>query len=192
MADNTRVAAQPEEIRFLARSTLFKELCPMKYIKGFFTVLLVTLAIVGAAAAFQTNVGGYHLSPNNFLVASNTQCLEATVGSGPNVCFVDVGTGLFKVTQGDGATLGNGGTITTNGTAVGAGTCQAQPALTLTGVSTTSAVDWSVPTALPATWQTGIHVMPVVTANTVTLSLCNASAGSITPAAQVVNIRVIL
>jgi len=85
-----------------------------------------------------------------------------------------------------------GGQITTNGTAIGAGTCQAQPAITINGVTTTSAVDWSVPTALPATWQTGIHVMPVVTANTVTLSLCNASAGSITPAAQAVNIRAIL
>jgi len=82
--------------------------------------------------------------------------------------------------------------ITTNGTAVGAGVCQAQPAATITGVTTTSTAEWSVPTALPATWQTGIHVMVVVTANTVTLSLCNASAGSITPAAQAVNIRALL
>jgi hypothetical protein len=83
-----------------------------------------------------------------------------------------------------------GGSITTNGTAVGAGTCQAQPALTVTGATTGSTVTVSVPTALPATWQTGIFILPVVTANTVTLSLCNGTAGSITPAAQVVNIRV--
>jgi hypothetical protein len=85
---------------------------------------------------------------------------------------------------------GIGGQITTNGTAIATGVCQAQPALTITGTTITSTADWSVPTALPATWQTGIHVMPVVTANTVTLSLCNATAGTITPAAQAVNIRV--
>lgn len=164
----------------------------MKRFRFILSALLITFAVVGACAAFQTNTGPYHVSPGGFFVVSTTSCLEATAGSGANVCLVDVGTGLYKVTQGDGATLGNGGTITTNGTAIGAGVCQAQPALTLTGVATTSAVDWSVPTALPATWQTGIHVMPVVTANTVTLSLCNASAGSITPAAQAVNIRVIL
>jgi hypothetical protein len=83
------------------------------------------------------------------------------------------------------------GTVTTNGTAVAAGTCQAQPALTITGVTTASVPLWSIPTALPATWQTGIDVYPVVTANTVTLSLCNGTAGSITPAAQAVNVRVI-
>lgn len=158
----------------------------------FASMAVILLSVTFLAAAFQTNSGGYHLSPNNFFVASNTQCLEATIGSGANVCLVDVGTGLFKVTQGDGATLGNGGTITTNGTAVAAGVCQAQPALTLTGVGTTTAVSWGVPTALPATWQTGIFIQPVVTANTVTLSLCNGTAGSITPVAQAVNIRVSL
>jgi hypothetical protein len=85
-----------------------------------------------------------------------------------------------------------GGQVTTNGTAVAAGVCQAQPALTITGVTTTSTVSWSVPTALPATWQTGIFIQPVVTANTVTLSLCNGTAGSITPAAQAVNVRALL
>jgi hypothetical protein len=82
-------------------------------------------------------------------------------------------------------------TVTTNGTAVAAGTCQAQTAATITGVTTASAVLWAVPTALPASWQTGIDVYPVVTANTVTISLCNGTAGSITPVAQAVNLRVL-
>lgn len=89
------------------------------------------------------------------------------------------------------ALTASGTTVTTAGTAVTNGTCQAQTGVTITGVTTASVVAWSIPTALPATWQTGITVVPVVTANTVTLNLCNPTAGSITPAAQAVNVRVI-
>jgi hypothetical protein len=98
-------------------------------------------------------------------------------------------------------TLAQGGTglvqtatqqITTNGTQILAGACQAQPAATISGVTTTSTATWGIPTALPATWQTGIHVMLVVTADTVTLNLCNGTAGNITPATQLVNIKAIL
>lgn len=84
-----------------------------------------------------------------------------------------------------------GNTITTNGTAVNSGTCQSQPPITLTGVAGTgSKVAWALSGAPPATWQTGITVLPAVTANTVTLWLCNPTAGNITPAAQVVNVNV--
>lgn len=102
------------------------------------------------------------------------------------------GTPIGLAAGGTGLVQSASQTITTNGTAVAAGTCQAQPAATITGVTTTSTADWSIATALPATWQTGIHVMIVVTANTVTPSLCNASAGSITPAATVMNIKATL
>jgi hypothetical protein len=91
----------------------------------------------------------------------------------------------------NGLPYSSAGSITTAGTAVAPGTCQAQTGITITGALTTSAVAWSIPAALPATWQTGIAVMPVVSANTVTLNLCNPTAASMTPAAQLVNVRVI-
>jgi hypothetical protein len=85
----------------------------------------------------------------------------------------------------------DGGTITTNGTAVAAGVCQAQPTLTVAGTTTASIAAWSIGNAPVATWQTGITVLPVAFSNEVILYLCNPTAGSITPAAQVVNIRVV-
>lgn len=125
-------------------------------------------------SAFRLIIGDYGAGPG----ASTDVFLQKTAAN-----VATVSNGIFALTYA-------GGTVTTNGTAVAAGTCQAQPALTVTGVTTGTAVFWSVPTALPATWQTGIAVSPVVTANTVTLNLCNGTAGSITPAAQAVNVRV--
>lgn len=98
-------------------------------------------------------------------------------------------------------TIGNGGTglvqvatqqITTNGTIITAGTAQAQPTLALSGVTTKSAAMWSLPNVPDATWQTGIAMLLVCTANLVTPYLVNPTAGSITPVAQLVNIKVIL
>jgi hypothetical protein len=76
------------------------------------------------------------------------------------------------------------GTATSNGTAIATLTSQAQPAITITGATTTDTAICSLNVAPPATWQTGIQqLLPVVTANTVTLWLSNPTAGSITPAA---------
>lgn len=97
-------------------------------------------------------------------------------------------------------TLPNGGTglvqstaqqIITLGTSVAAGTAQAQPALTLAGVTGASAAIWSIPNIIDATWQTGICVIVVCSPNTVTLYLVNPTAAPITPKAQSVNIKVI-
>ncbi len=82
--------------------------------------------------------------------------------------------------------------ITTLGTLVAAETAQAQPALHLPGVSVDSAAAWSLPNAPDATWQTGIFVILVCTANTVTPYLVNPTAAGITPIAQLLNIKVIL
>ena len=98
-------------------------------------------------------------------------------------------------------TLNDGGTgivqnemqqIITNGTLIAAGTAQAQPPLTIFGVTTNSAAMWSLPNAPDATWQTGIAVILVCTNDTVTAYLVNGTAGSITPIAQVLNIKVII
>jgi hypothetical protein len=82
------------------------------------------------------------------------------------------------------------GTITTNGTAVGAGTSQAQPTVTFTGLTTSSRCFATVSAAPPATWQTGIALLCAVTANTVTVWEVNGTAGSITPAAITLNVAV--
>ena len=83
------------------------------------------------------------------------------------------------------------GTVTTKGTAVAAGTAQAQNAVTLSGATATSAIAWALAAAPAASWQTGIQVVPVVANDTVTIYLVNPTAGSITPVAATINIRVI-
>jgi hypothetical protein len=85
---------------------------------------------------------------------------------------------------------GGNAQVTTNGTAVNAGTAQAQTPVTVAGVTTSSVASWSLPNAPDATWQTGIAVMLVCTANTVTVYLVNPTAGPITPIAQAINIAV--
>lgn len=82
-----------------------------------------------------------------------------------------------------------GGTITTNGTAIAAGVCQAQTAVTVNGLTAGGFALTGYPTGLPASWQTGISVKEVVTANTITPNLCNGTAGSITPAATAITLR---
>lgn len=99
------------------------------------------------------------------------------------VTIPDGGTGLIQAATQQ---------ITTHGTLIAAGTAQAQPALTLTGVTTTSAASWSLPNTPDATWQTGIMVILVCTSNTVTPYLVNPTAAGITPIAQAINIKVIL
>ncbi|HEY4678811.1 MAG TPA: hypothetical protein VIJ01_16715 [Candidatus Angelobacter sp.] len=96
------------------------------------------------------------------------------------------GGSFFRMTQ----TIGTG-TVTTAGTAVAAGTCQAQTGITVTGATTSDSGNASLNVALPATWQTGINWNNVqITANTCTISLCNGTAASITPAATAVRCTV--
>ena len=88
-------------------------------------------------------------------------------------------------------TVGSG-TSTSNGTIIHAGTSQAQPAINVTGARTTDVAVCVLNAAPPATWQTGIQLLPpVVTANTVTPWLSNPTAENITPAAAVLRCTVI-
>jgi hypothetical protein len=73
---------------------------------------------------------------------------------------------------------------TTAGTAIASGASQTI-AITVTGATTSDTAKCSTNAVYPATWQTGIVVMPpIVTANTVTLQITNPTAASITPVAQ--------
>ena len=93
---------------------------------------------------------------------------------------------FFPVTQ----TIGSA-TVTTAGTAVTNGTCQAQTGITITGSLTTDQAVANINAALPATWQTGIRWSAEVSAaGTCTVSLCNPTTASITPAATSVRCTV--
>src|SRR6202022_1290756 len=89
------------------------------------------------------------------------------------------GKPFHSMTQGIGA-----GTSTSNGTAIAAGTSQAQPGISLSGATATDVALCSLNASPPASWQTGIQMLPpVVTAGVVTPWLSNPTAGSITPLA---------
>jgi hypothetical protein len=93
---------------------------------------------------------------------------------------------FFPVTQ----TIGSA-TVTTAGTAVTNGTCQAQTGITITGSLTSDQAVANINAALPATWQTGIRWSAEVSAaGTCTVSLCNPTTASITPAATSVRCTV--
>lgn len=151
---------------------------------GVTTLSLPVLAVAPYGPVFVYNNTGGAVTVT--LTGTTGVNVPAVLPSGASLTL-DYAAGGFWLNVG---TTLPGAPVTTAGTAVAAGTCQAQTGLTVTGTKTTSTVTWSIPTALPAAWQTGIHVVPVVTANTVTLNLCNPTAGSITPDAQVVNVRV--
>lgn len=82
-------------------------------------------------------------------------------------------------------------TVTTNGTGIAAGTTQIQPGMTITGTLSTDVATCSFPSNPPATWQTGIQLLPPVpSSNTVTLFISNPTAALITPAAIVIRCTV--
>lgn len=119
-----------------------------------------------------------------------------SAGAGFDQCYGDSTAHALECSYNNGSffpmvqRIGSG-TVTTAGTAVTNGTCQAQTGITVTGATTTDVASCSLNAALPATWQTGIFLsVPVVTSNTVTVSLCNPTAGSITPAAATVRCTV--
>lgn len=133
----------------------------------------------GCAASIITSVTG---------AASGSILVDSS--NGVWVYYVSNGTNFIKNSN----TVINTATqqITTNGTAIAAGTCQSQPTVSISGLTTGSTLTWSSSAALPATWQTGIQVeFDVSTAGTAKVWLCNPTAGSITPAALAINVKAI-
>jgi hypothetical protein len=97
-------------------------------------------------------------------------------------------------------TIGNGGTgleqvetqqITTTGNPITSGASESEGSVTIAGVTAESAATWSIAGIPDPSWLTGIVVVLSCTANTVTMHLVNPTAGTITPIAQKVNIKVI-
>jgi len=146
----------------------------------------------GSVATYEVTQGFYDRGCSAATITSVTGSASGSVlvdsSNGVWVFYLSNGTNFIKVNN----PLINSGTqqITTNGTAVGAGTCQSQPTASITGLTTSSTLTWSSSVALPATWQTGIQVeFDVSTAGTAKVWLCNPTAGSITPAATVINVK---
>jgi hypothetical protein len=79
--------------------------------------------------------------------------------------------------------------------AIGAGHCVAAVTTAAPGVATTDAISWSF-NAAPGTGYgsltgAGLQIQPYVTSGNVNFVVCNPTAGSITPAAAILNWRVI-
>jgi hypothetical protein len=68
------------------------------------------------------------------------------------------------------------------------GTCSTPVTSTVTGLLTTSVVLASLATTPAASWQTGVYLVAYPTANTLNISVCNPTSGTITPATATVNV----
>lgn len=79
------------------------------------------------------------------------------------------------------------GTIAFTSGAISAGTCSTPVTATETGLATTSVVVASLNAALQTAWKTGVVAHVYATANTVNLTVCNGTAGSITPESATLN-----
>lgn len=96
-----------------------------------------------------------------------------------------------KIGSNTGAQLVASGTSTFTTTAVGAGACQTTVTTAATNALTTDTISWAYASAPTAATDGVLHILPYVTANNVNFMRCNASAGSITPTALVINWKVI-
>jgi hypothetical protein len=79
------------------------------------------------------------------------------------------------------------GTIAYTSGAITNGTCATAVTATETGLATTSVVYANLDGALQTNWKTGVHYFVYPTANTVNITVCNGTAGSITPESDTFN-----
>ncbi len=84
------------------------------------------------------------------------------------------------------------GTISYTAGSLTTGTCSAAQTATVTGLSTTSVVTASLSTTPGTQWQKGIYFLAYPTANTVSIMVCNPTAGSITPDSATFNYAAIV
>jgi hypothetical protein len=90
----------------------------MKQFKAVLATVLVVLAVVFCAAAFQTNSGAYRISPGGFFEVAGAQLFETSAGSGGNVGLAGSASNSLFITQNDGATkLGSLSAVQACGTA---------------------------------------------------------------------------
>lgn len=84
------------------------------------------------------------------------------------------------------------GTIAYTAGALSAGTCASAVTATVTGLATTATIAVSLNAAPATQWQKGIYFLAYPTANTVNVTVCNPTAGSITPDSATFNYTAIV
>jgi hypothetical protein len=153
----------------------------MKRLRFFLSLAMILLFVVFCAAAFQTNVGAYHISPGGFFEVSGAQLFETSAGSGGNVGLLGNASNSLFVTQNDGATkLGSLAAVQLCGTATACSLTQPSALKEVVGSCTASAATTCTITGLPFTGTTTYFcfVSDATTAANGALKVANASASS--------------
>lgn len=164
----------------------------------------------GATSGGSTNsgIGGWFASCWNGSTAQNdyftTQVIGGSGTNGTEVlththvpgCGVTGSESFLYPISTTFLTSSAGGALALSTSAIGAHTCSAAQTLTVTGTTTSSLVSWSFAATPIGVTGYGDVTTPFLvvtafpTANTANIVVCNVSAGSITPGAISVNIRV--
>ena len=152
---------------------------------------------LSAQVANLTNVSGSDLdaggtgnpapTPASTTVTTDGSTITGDGGQSPITLVVPVAL----ISGGTGIEQNSVQQIITTGNPILAGHYEEQPSLSLAGVTNFSAIAWSLPDTPDPTWLTGIQVIVVCTTSTVTIYLVNPTASTITPIAQLINIKVI-
>jgi hypothetical protein len=163
----------------------------------------------GTTVEFAINKGGTVLANGNYTGTAGTSTLGTTALPFLSAILGTAATNNLTIqpaafSQGTVATaddpklttvklaLIKRGTLAFATTAVTNGTCSTPVTATITGLLTTAAVFGSPNTALQTNWKTGVRPVFYATADTVNLTICNPTAGSITPENQTFNYVVVV
>jgi hypothetical protein len=153
----------------------------MKKLRMVIGTALILMFVVFLAAAFQTNVGAYRISPGGFFEVSGAQLFETSPGSGANVGILGNASNSLFITQFDGATkLGSISQVQACGTATACSLTQPSALKQVFGSCTAAAATTCTITALPFT-STGSYfcfAQDTTTAANNALKIANASASS--------------
>lgn len=155
----------------------------MKQFKAVLATVLVVMAVVFCAAAFQTNSGAYRISPGGFFEVAGAQLFETSAGSGGNVGLISDGSNTIKITQNDGATkLGSLPAVQACGTAAACSLTQPAALKEVFGSCTAAATTTCTVTGLPFTSTASYFCFgqDATTAANNAFKLANVSASSFT------------
>jgi hypothetical protein len=149
---------------------------------------------IGALSVTATGIGltGSTSGTKTYTVpATVTPYTETDTGAAPSVngavkTYTTGGVASFSASPGT-VTIGSG-TATMTTAAITTLNCGTTVTISATGVATTDVVSWSL-NNVPAS--NGVTLWAWPTANNVNFAYCNPTAGSVTPAAQTVNWKVV-
>jgi hypothetical protein len=165
--------------------------------RNYFVSLLAALllSLVAVTARATTITGAWLIPPPASTTLSSSPTLATVIGN-----IVPNAAGVYNVTDASTAdslirngwlsipAFGGTYTVTTNGTAVAGGAMQAQPTVSMTGLTVSNVCICEAQT-LPATWQTGVVLGCLPGSGAAICEIFNPTAATITPAAVVLNVR---